>query len=167
VLLDLHRHFGASRHAVTHRDLMRIIESDGVTIRSGDILCLHTGLAELALNLQAGDDHEALRRSCAVLDGGDEALLRWISESGIAAIAADNYAVEERRQALPADTAGALLPLHEHCLFKLGLPLGEMWFLSELARWLGLHGRHAFLLTAPPLHLPGAVGSPVNPIATV
>jgi hypothetical protein len=42
-----------------------------------------------------------------------------------------------------------------------------MWYLSELARWLRQRGRHAFLLTAPPLHLPGAVGSPVNPVATV
>jgi len=121
----------------------------------------------MALNLQPGDDHEALRHSCAVLDGTDDALLDWISASGIAAIAADNYAVEERRQALPDERAGALLPLHEHCLFKLGLPLGELWYLSELARWLRQRGRHAFLLTAPPLHLPGAVGSPVNPIATV
>lgn len=29
------------------------------------------------------------------------------------------------------------------------------------------HQRYRFLLTAPPLRLPGAVGSPVNPIATV
>jgi hypothetical protein len=42
-----------------------------------------------------------------------------------------------------------------------------MWYLTELARWLHEHGRHAFLLTAPPLNLPGAVGSPANPIATV
>lgn len=167
VLIDLHRHYGSKRHAVGHDDLMRIIETDRIEIRTGDILCLHTGLAGIALNLQPTDDHQVLRNSCAVLDGTDDALLRWISASGIAAIAADNYAVEERRQALPENTQGALLPLHEHCLFKLGLPLGEMWYLSELARWLNQHGRHAFLLTAPPLHLPGAVGSPVNPIATV
>ncbi len=167
VLIDLHRHYGSGRHAVDHDDLMRIIEADKVEVRSGDILCLHTGLAAIALNLQPTDDHQLLRNCCAVLDGTDDALLRWISASGIAAIAADNYAVEERRQTLPANTQGALLPLHEHCLFKLGLPLGEMWSLSELATWLHQHRRHAFLLTAPPLHLPGAVGSPVNPIATV
>lgn len=167
VLIDLHRHVGSARRAVGHEELMRIIESDGVTVQSGDILCLHTGLADMALKLGPHDDHEALRHACAVLDGTDRALLDWISASGIAAIAADNYAVEERRQALPHGSGGALLPLHEHCLFKLGLPLGEMWHLSELAAWLRQRGRHAFLLTAPPLHLPGAVGSPVNPIATV
>lgn len=167
VLVDLFHHFGQERKAVGYADLQRILEAEQVEVRSGDILCLHTGFANLALSLGPEDDHQVLRSSCAVLDGTDARLLQWISESGIAAIAADNYAVEERRQALPAGMRGALLPLHEHCLFKLGIPLGEMWYLTDLARWLRGHGRNAFLLTAPPLHLPGAVGSPVNPIATV
>ena len=59
------------------------------------------------------------------------------------------------------------LPLHEHCLFKNGIHLGELWYLTELAAWLRAAGRHRFLLTAPPLRLPGAVGSPVTPVATV
>ena len=61
----------------------------------------------------------------------------------------------------------ATLPLHEHCLFKLGIHLGEIWHLTPLADWLRAHGRNRFLLTAPPLRLPGAVGSPATPIATV
>ena len=64
-------------------------------------------------------------------------------------------------------TGKSLLPLHHHCLFKLGLPLAELWYLRDLAEWLHAHQRHRFLLTAPPLRLPGAVGSPVTPIATV
>jgi hypothetical protein len=60
-----------------------------------------------------------------------------------------------------------MLPLHEHCLFKLGVPLGELWYLSELAAYLKQQGRSRFLLTAPPLRLTGAVGSPASPIATV
>lgn len=44
---------------------------------------------------------------------------------------------------------------------------GELWYLHELAGWLREHGRSRFLLTAPPLRLPGIVGSPVTPIATV
>jgi len=39
--------------------------------------------------------------------------------------------------------------------------------LSELAKALHERGRCHFLLTAPPLRLPGAVGSPVTPIATL
>jgi len=64
-------------------------------------------------------------------------------------------------------TPHAYLPLHEHCLFKHGIHLGEMWNLGELARWLRAHGRSRFLLTAPPLRLPGAVGSPAAAVATV
>ena len=40
---------------------------------------------------------------------------------------------------------------------------GEMWYLHELATWLREHDRSRFLLTAPPLRLPGVVGSPLTP----
>ncbi|MNL74612.1 hypothetical protein D3C87_2002740 [compost metagenome] len=92
-------------------------------------------------------------------------MLQWITDSGIAAICADNYAVE----AYPArEKTGprAMLPLHHHCLFKLGLPLAELWYLKDLAEFLHANGRHHFMLTAPPLRLPHAIGSPVTPIAT-
>ncbi|NDG05510.1 MAG: cyclase family protein, partial [Alphaproteobacteria bacterium] len=46
-------------------------------------------------------------------------------------------------------------------------PLGEIWYLHELAQALKSQGRSKFLLTAPPLRLPGAVGSPATPIATL
>ena len=59
------------------------------------------------------------------------------------------------------------MPLHELCLFKLGIHLGELWHLTPLAQWLRAHQRNRFLLTAPPLHVRGLVGSPVNPVATV
>jgi hypothetical protein len=79
----------------------------------------------------------------------------------------DNIGVE----ALPAQPSdaerAASLPLHEFCLFKVGIALGELWYLSELASWMRRHSRRYFLLTAPPLRLPGAVGSPVTPVATV
>ncbi len=67
----------------------------------------------------------------------------------------------------PGPVCCATLPLHEHCLFKLGVNLGELWHLTPLADWLRAHGRNRFLLTAPPLRLPGAVVSPTTPIATV
>ena len=61
----------------------------------------------------------------------------------------------------------SFLPIHHLCLFKLGVPLGELWYLHELATWLREHDRSRFLLTAPPLRLPGIVGSPLTPVATV
>jgi hypothetical protein len=112
-------------------------------------------------------DNTVLRNSCAKLDGRDERLLQWITDSGVAAIICDNIAVEAS-PSRPCDHGDCtLLPLHAHCLFKLGVHLGEMWDLSDLADWLKGHRRSRFLLTAPPLRLPGAVGSPATPVATV
>ena len=130
------------------------------------MLLLRTGFAELVLSMQRQPDAHRLHHSCAALDGGDEKLLQWITDSQLAAIAADNYAVESfPAKAGPACCAA--LPLHEHCLFKLGVHLGELWHLTPLANWLRERGRNRFLLTAPPLNLPGAIASPVTPVATV
>src|SRR5690606_20194692 len=151
---------------VGYDELMRVMDADGVTVETGDMLLLRTGFAEIIVSMNRHPDMNRLNNACAVLDGRDERLLQWITDSGVAAICADNYAVE----AFPArerDGRRPALPLHEHCLFKLGVPLGELWWLKELAEWLRAHGRSRFLLTAPPLRLPGAVGSPVTPVATV
>jgi hypothetical protein len=83
------------------------------------------------------------------------------------ALISDNYAVENHPGTTPAQGNYPILPLHHHCLFKLGVHLGELWYLAELAAWLRAHRRNRFLLTAPPLRLPGAVGSPATPVATV
>ena len=82
------------------------------------------------------------------------------------ALISDNYAVELMPTSL-APGQCVMLPLHHHCLFKTGVNLGEIWRLSELADWLRANNRSRFLLTAPPLRLPGAVGSPATPVATV
>jgi hypothetical protein len=145
---------------------MRIMEADGVEVEEGDMLCLHTGFADLVLGMGRKPDGERLHKACAALDGRDPALLRWIDDSGIACLIADNYAVEAY-PATPGTGRHASLPLHELCLFKLGIHLGELWYLSELAAHLREAGRSRFLLTAPPLRLPGAVGSPATPVATV
>ena len=55
----------------------------------------------------------------------------------------------------------------QEALFRQGILLGKLWYLEQLAESLLDRSRHAFLLTAPPLRLPGSVGSPVTPIATV
>ncbi len=103
-----------------------------------------------------------------VLEGRDEKLLQWITDTGLVVLASDNQAVEASTQLGREMTApGPALPLHEHCLFKLGVHLGEFWYLSELADWLRNTGRYRFFLTAPPLRMPGAVGSPATPVATV
>ena len=140
VLVDLERHYGAGRTLIGHAELMRVIEADGIEIEPGDMLVLRTGYAEavVAMNGQPDADTLLLRRRAG---RHRRALLQWITDSGIAAICADNYAVE----AYPArERSGPrpMLPLHHHCLFKLGLPLAELWYLKDLADWLRANGRH-------------------------
>lgn len=167
VMVNFFRHFGEfPRKEVGYDALMRVLDEDGITIEQGDILCLWTGLDRMILRL-AGNPDDSLHHACAVLDGWDPKLLQWITDSGVAAIASDNLAVEAVRKPIPEGYLGSSLPLHEHCLFKLGVHLGELWLLADLAEWLATHRRSRFFLTAPPLRLTGAVGSPVTPIATV
>jgi kynurenine formamidase len=166
VLIDLKHHYGEERRLIGYQEIRRVIESDRLSIGEGDIVAIRTGFAETLLGMNRNPDLEVLNAYGCVLDGRDDELLQWISASGIVAICADNYAVEGIS---PARTPGphSVVPLHEHCLFKLGIPLGELWWFGELAPYLRSADRYAFFLTAPPLRLPGAVGSPVTPVATV
>jgi kynurenine formamidase len=166
VMIDLHAHLGRERVRVGYDLLMDIMKKDQVVVEPGDMVCLHTGFAQMLLEMNKQPDPHAVENSCAVLEGRDERLLQWITDSGLVALIADNYAVEGL-PATPRPGSCAALPLHEHCLFKLGVHLGEIWHLTPLANWLREHGRQRFLLTAPPLRLPGAIGSPATPIATV
>ena len=166
VMIDLRAHFGDERKAIGYDALMRVLEADRVVVETGDMVCLHTGFADRLLAMNRQPDKALVGNLCTALDGRDQKLLQWITDSGLAALIADNYAVE----AHPATShigCCATLPLHEHCLFKLGVHLGEIWHLTPLAEWLRANDRSRFLLTAPPLRLPGAVGSPATPVATV
>jgi kynurenine formamidase len=167
VLVDLYSEFGDfPRKEVGYDDLMRVMKEQNVAVEKGDILCLWTGLDQMILSMQ-GQPDDSITKACAVLDGFDPKLLQWIIDSEIAAIASDNLAVEAVGKKVPEGKKGTNLPLHELCLFRLGVHLGELWQLCELAKWLKANNRNRFLLTAPPLRLTGAVGSPVTPIATV
>jgi len=167
VLVDLARVYGRSRALVGYDELMKAIEDQQVEVRSGDFLCLYTGFADLILSMNKKPDGATLANSCAVVNGRDERLLDWITASGLVAICADNFAVEAYPAQPGVGDRYPALPLHAHCLFKLGVHLGELWYFAELAAWLRRRGRSAFFLTAPPLRLPSSVGSPVTPIATV
>jgi len=167
VLVDLHAHFGNERRAVDYDAWMTVLDGDGVAVEAGDFLCIRTGFDRVLLDHDKAPPPGPQLEVCAGLDGSDPRLLQWISDSGVAAILSDNEAVEFLPTVKPPGGRGAHYPLHEHCLFKIGVPLGELFLLSDLADWLREHGRSRFLLTAPPLRLPGAVGSPVTAVATV
>lgn len=167
VMIDLEAHFGRSGHVVGYEDLMAVLDKDKVVVEPGDFVCIRTGFAQLLLDMNKQPDRDVLFSTTSALDGRDARLQQWVTDSGAVALLADNYAVEATPARPCLDDHCATLPLHAHCLFKLGCYLGEMWYLTELADWLRANGRNRFLLTAPPLRLPGAVGSPATPVATV
>jgi kynurenine formamidase len=169
VMIDLERHTGRRKEAVGYDRLMRVLEADGVEVDEGDMVCIHTGFADTLLSMKRRPDVKQLHETGSGLDGHDGKLLNWIVDVRLACLISDNPAVEliTPKLTTPTPMRGPKLPLHEHCLFKNGIHLGELWLLTPLALWLRQHQRGRFLLTAPPLRLPGAVGSPVTPIATV
>jgi hypothetical protein len=167
VMIDLEAHFGRTGQVVGYDELMMVLAKDKVVVEPGDMVCLRTGFAEMLLGMNRQPDAGKLFATTSALDGRDPRLLQWITDSGLVSLIADNYAVEAHPARPGTGDPCATLPLHAHCLFKLGVNLGEMWQLHELADWLRKHGRSRFLLTAPPLRLPGAVGSPANAIGTV
>jgi hypothetical protein len=167
VMIDLLAHFGRSGKVVGYEDLMMVLDKDKVVVEQGDFVCIRTGFAEVLLEMKKQPDPKVLFATTSALDGRDERLQQWVTDSGAVALLADNYAVEAAPARPCLDDHCATLPLHAHCLFKLGCYLGEMWYHTELADWLRANGRSRFLLTAPPLRLPGAVGSPATPVATV
>ena len=167
VLVDLAHHLGHDWKAVDLATLQEVMDADGVVVEPGDVLLLHTGFATEILAMDRNPDPRKIFTLCSYLDAHDPALLEWIADSQIAGLVADNYAVEGLLGKDKDPSRHSFLPIHHLCLFELGVPLGELWYLDELATWLREHGRSRFLLTAPPLRLPGIVGSPVTPIATV
>jgi hypothetical protein len=169
VMVDLQSVYGEQPAQVGYDELMRVLDKQKAVVETGDFMCLYTGWADLVLAMNKKPDFDKLKTACAVLNGKDGKLLNWITDSGLVAICADNLGVEGLVSAANAGGGAkhSMMPLHEHCIFKLGIFLGEIWYFGELGRWLRAHGRSRFLLTAPPLRLPGLVGSPPMAVATV
>ena len=166
VMIDLFAHVGLEKVPVGYEQLMRIMEADKVEVEPGDVLCFRTGF-DRALLAHYDGSGELDPHRCSGLDGFDERLLQWVDQCGAVALVSDNEAVEVTPDFARENVHGIRVPLHNLCLFKLGIPLGELFLLSDLADWLREHSRSRFLFTAPPLRLPGAVGSPVTGVGTV
>ncbi|WP_440710262.1 cyclase family protein [Herbiconiux sp. YIM B11900] len=182
VLLDLPRYFArlgrpydaTETIVVDARMLDDIAESQGVSWRPGDMLLLRTGWAEQYL---AKTPEQRLatpwRRSPGLAQR--EEILRWLWDHQIALVAADNLAVEAD-PVIDSDfrTPGETPPekgvdhsgmLHRPLIALLGMALGELWKLDDLAADCAADGVYEFLLTCKPLNLIGGVGSPPNAIA--
>lgn len=64
-----------------------------------------------------------------------------------------------------SEIEGVTLLFHILTLRDMGLMLGKIWALDELAADCAQDKIYEFMLVAQPLLIPGAVGSPVAPLA--
>lgn len=146
-------------HAFTAQDVIDTLAYQQTDIRPGDIVCLRTGWSEAyrqldpaARAVMATDPQSAGLRA-------DEATARLFWDYQVAAVAADNPAVEN----VPGDPRVG--SLHRRLIPLLGFALGELFDFSSLARRCAEDGRWTFFFSAAPLNLPGGVGSPGHALA--
>lgn len=163
VLVDLARHQGLDAcpdaQAVGAAMLDECLAAQGVELQPGDMLLVRTGHLPKWWDLTSVDEQMAY---FVASPGLSASVAGWLKEHDISAVAADTIAVEPLT---PEDPTDRVHPLHQACLIDLGLTLGEFWDLEALAADCAEDGRYTFLLVAPPLNLPGGLGSPINPIA--
>jgi len=162
VLLDVGRAIGTDGElpdgfAITTDDLQATIRRQGASaaVGRGDIVLVRTGRLARARREGWGD------YAGGASPGLSFTTADWLHGTEIAAIATDTWGFEVR----PNEFDDAFQPLHQVAIPHIGLFLGEMWDLDGLAADCARDGVYDFWLTAAPLPITGAVGSPVNPIA--
>jgi kynurenine formamidase len=159
VLLDVARQLGVERLAadvvIEPADLDAAARAARIEPGPGDILLVRTGHIRVFTedrNCQSfADASPGLGMACA----------EWLRERDIAAVCADNVAVEP----LPGAVPGVPIPLHMLCIRDMGMLFGEMLDLEALARDCAEDGVYEFLFAAPPLAVTRGIGSPINPVA--
>jgi kynurenine formamidase len=166
VLLDIGRHLEpetgelADGYAITVADIEACIAAQGGSSRvgRGDIVLIRTGQYARTRRDGWGDYAGGAAPGLSLTTAG------WLHRSEIAAIATDTWGFEVRPNEFDAP---AFQPLHQVAIPNIGLTIGEMWNLDELADACLERGSWEFFLSAPPLPITGAVGSPINPVAVL
>ena len=159
VLLDLARAINngdrlAQGHPITPAELDAGVAFARTDVRRGDILLIRTGHVPWYYTLA---DKSTFWNGAPGLGAST---VEWLHRHEVAAVAMDTAAVEVQ----PAEH-GEGLPLHGALLRDLGLTLGELFELDALAADCANDGVYEFLFVGQPLRIPGAVGSPLNPLA--
>jgi kynurenine formamidase len=160
VLLDVARHKGVSwlddGYGIGNDELDATAKVQGVEVRKGDFVIVRTGQMERCLSEKKWGNYA----------GGDAPGVRfencyWCQEREIAAICSDTWGVEVR----PNETTEVQQPWHWVVIPAIGLTMGEMFYLAELAEDCARDGVYEFFFTGPPLVITGGTGSPINPLA--
>ena len=161
VLLDAGRAIGDGNgelpdgFAITEEHLLATAAAHGVEVGRGDLVVVRTGRHARALREGWGEYAGGPAPGLSFSTAG------WLHRTEIAAIATDTWGFEVR----PNEFDDAFQPLHQVAIPNMGLLIGEMWDLEALAADCAADGVYEFFLTAAPLPITGAVGSPVNPVA--
>jgi kynurenine formamidase len=160
VLLDVARAKGERwlepGTGISSSDLDAACETQGVVVGEGDFVFVRTGQVGSVKAEGAWGDYAGGPAPGLNLDS-----LEWLWRKKIAAIVTDTWGFEVR----PNETPEVFQPLHIVAVVYMGLTIGEMFDLEELAEDCAVDGRYSFLFSGAPLTISGAVGSPVNPLA--
>jgi kynurenine formamidase len=161
VFLDVARALGKKwlddGYAITCADLDRTAEVQGVKVKRGDFVVVRTGQMEAKLEAGSWDGYP----------GGDAPgfgfeTLEWIKRTELAALASDTWGCEVRPN---ESEPGINQPWHWITIPMMGMTMGEIFYLKELAEDCAADKVYEFLFVAPALPITGAVGSPTNPLA--
>ena len=161
VLLDVPRFKGLEYledgYGIGTEELEKCAAAEGVQIRKGDFVIVRTGQMERCLASgkwggYAGGDAPGLKFETA----------DWIRRTDIAAICADTWGCEMRPNQAEK---GISQPWHWVVIPMIGITMGEIFYLKDLAADCAEDSVYEFFFCAPPLPITRAVGSPINPIA--
>lgn len=169
VLLDVAEHQAAkgtpidptTRYEITAALLDEVATAQGTSIERGDIVLIRTGWVGWYHGLDPAGRAAALTVESAQPGLAPvEATAAWLWDRHVAAVAADNMALEVAPLQMEADHF-----LHFRIIPAFGMPIGEFFWLDDLAAACAEDRRWSFLFTSAPLNVPGGVGSPPNALA--
>lgn len=137
-------------YGISAKDLAAVAEEQGVTFRAGDILFIRSGFTRDYCKLEPEHEIEISQREEPQFIGieASEQMVRFLWDSKIAAIAGDQPAMEQCP--LGVYSKGEYM-IHEWCLAGWGMPLGEMFYLEELAETCKRLKRYTFFVSSMPL----------------
>jgi hypothetical protein len=144
-------------------DVADALTLGGVAPRAGDLLIINFGFLNWYDTLSSRARAKVLGAVPMTYIGLErsEQTVRWLWDSGLAAIASDAPGVE----AFPVELDRPYGALHRVLIGRLGFALGELWDVRQLAASCAADGRYEFLTTSAPLHVIGGVGSTPNALA--
>lgn len=139
--------------AIYPEDLEVWEKKTGSQVGSGDAILIRTG--RWARQRVEGS-WEIMKNS----SGLHVSCLPWLKKRDVAIVGSDLAT-----DVMPSGVKDALLPIHQVLIVGMGTPILDVLDLEAVSEVAGARKRWEFLLTLAPLAVPGATGSPVNPIA--